>query len=110
MSLYLVWLGERLGHNQDNEIMDISDNAVAQLISALVDLWKVRSNYGKNQAKIKISPIVNLGSIVSVASCKAETLVPYGVVSRLIKSSWNVCMYGYIQYSISEVHPNTTNT
>lgn len=55
MSLYLVWLGERLGHNQDNEIMDISDNAVAQLISALVDLWKVRST-----GRIKISPIVNL--------------------------------------------------
>lgn len=71
MSLYLVWLGERLGHNQDNEIMDISDNAVAQLISALVDLWKVRTEYGKNQAKIKISPIVKFevascGSVVSI--------------------------------------------
>lgn len=62
-----------------------------------------------------------------LASCKAEMLVPYGVVSRLIKSSWNVVMLGIVRSTylsmyvyvrihtilvspISEVHPNTTNT
>lgn len=59
MSLYLIWLGERLGHNQDHEIMDISDNAVAQLISAFSGSVE-GTEYGKNQTKIKISPIVNL--------------------------------------------------
>lgn len=57
-------------------------------------------------------------------------LVPYGVVSRLIKSSWKVVMLGIVRSTylsmiyvcvyvrihtilvspISEVHPNTTNT